>query len=145
MAVLPPSIIIKPGPDPSLLGWPPTLPLEIAMRVAPTREICEAHGIGKAEWDELRAHPEFRRAVAEAVEALKTEGVSFKMKARLQAEELLKTSWALIHADAHEVPAHVKADLIKFTIKAAGLDASKEQVAGAQQNALQINIDLSGR
>jgi hypothetical protein len=37
----------------------------------------------------------------------------------------------------------VKADLIKFTIRAAGLDGSKDQAAAqGPQNALQININL---
>jgi hypothetical protein len=77
------------------------------------------------------------------VEELRKDGMSFKMKARLQAEELLKTSWRLIHSNNDDVPPNVKADLIKFTIRAAGLDGSKDQAAaGSQSNALQININL---
>jgi hypothetical protein len=132
--------------DPAELGFPPTLPIEIALREQTPREICEAYNISKSEWADIRVNPVFIRALTDAVELLKKEGMTFKIKARLQSEELLKTSWALIHSNNDQVSPAVKADLIKFTIKAAGLDASQEQKlaasAGGQQNALQININL---
>jgi hypothetical protein len=133
----------KPVDDPATLGFPPTLPIEVAMRVAPIKDICEAYNLTRQDWEQLRHDPVFINAVAEAKEALNKEGMSFKMKARLQSEELLKTSWNMIHASPDEVPPSVKADLIKFTIRAAGLDGSKDQVANAvAANALQININL---
>lgn len=129
--------------DPAQLGYPPTLPIEVALKTASIKEICEAYGLSKTEWDQLRADPVFIAEVAAAVEALKKEGMSFKMKARLQSEELLKTSWKMIHAPSDEVPASVKADLLKFTVRAAGLDGSKDQAAAnTLQNALSININL---
>ncbi len=134
--------------DPAELGWPPTFPIEVAMRVAPIREICEAHGIDQAEWDRLRQDPAFQVCLATYVKMLREEGgASFKLKARIQSEELLKTSWELIHGI--DTPAAVKADLIKHTIRFAGLDASIEQkalaagVAGNSNN-FQININLGG-
>lgn len=129
--------------DPAELGWPPTLPIEIALRVASNAKICEAYGISKPEWDSIRQQPGFVNAVSAARKELEKEGMSFKMKARLQAEELLKTSWRMIHAPDERVPPTVKADLLKFTVRAAGLDGSKDPaVAGGPQNALQINIHL---
>lgn len=76
---------------------------------------------------------------------IREEGTSFKLKARIQSEELLKTSWELIHGK--DTPAVVKADLIKHTIRFAGLDASIEQKAQANggnagSNNFQININL---
>jgi hypothetical protein len=67
--------------------------------------------------------------------------MSFKLKARLQAEELLKTSWRLIHAPAEEVPSSVKADLLKATMRWAGYDIKEQAVAGGG-NALNIQINL---
>ena len=55
----------------------------------------------------------FRREIA-------TEGLGFRMKARVQAEELLQTSWNLIH-DPSITPS-VRADLLKSTVKWAGLE-----------------------
>ena len=132
--------------DPASLGFPPTMAVEVAMRTAPIKEICEAYGITRPEWDSLRTFPAFVQAVKAALEMLKIDGMGFKMRARLQAEELLKTSWAMIHEDKDKVPAAVKADLLKFTIRAAGLDASGTKGDGSlptgMNNALQINIHL---
>ena len=127
--------------DPALLGYPATLPIEVALRTAPIRRICEEYGISRDEWDELRHHPQFIKDVAVASEELKKEGMSFKMKARLQSEELLKTSWRLIHDTSGDVPPSVKADLIKFTVRAAGYEADAKNGAQANNN-LQININL---
>jgi len=139
-------ILVDHDTDPAELGWPPALPLELALGGASVREICEAHGVSKAEYNALRQDPHFQAAVSAAITTLAREGMSFKVKAQAQAEELLKTSWGLIHAPLEDVPASVKADLIKFTVRAAGLDASIDQKAIAAQavasneNKLQINI-----
>lgn len=129
--------------DPAALTWPPTLPVELALRQNTAQEICKAYGIDQAAWDILRFDPLFREEVRAAQEALRKDGMKFRTKAKLQSEELLKTSWALIHAPNEQVPPAVKADLIKFTIRAAGLDGSKDQVAATNTNALQINLVLS--
>ena len=129
--------------DPSELGYPPTLPVEIALRVAPLKTICESYGLSREEWDALRVQPMFVAHVARIVESLREEGMSFKLKARLQSEELLKKSWQMIHASEDRVPASVRADLLKFTIRAAGLDGSKDQAsAQADRPTLQIQINL---
>lgn len=131
--------------DPSELGWPPTLPIELAMRVDTPKNIFQAYGLDKTDYDRLAADPAFQKAVEEAIETLKKDGMSFKVKAKLQSEALLARSWELIHAPNDQVPAAVQADLIKFTIKAAGLDASQEQKSKAQAGLvlpLQINLNL---
>ena len=57
---------------------------------------------------------------------------------------LLEKSWNMINDATGLVPPNVKADLLKFTIRAAGLDGSKDQAANAGMvgTALQINIRL---
>lgn len=115
------------------------------MRVAPIQDICAAHGIDKDTWNRLRADEGFQATLLSYVQMLKEEGTSFKLKARLQSEELLKTSWEIIHGV--DTPANVKADLIKHTHRVAGLDASIEQKAKAMgtagnANNFQININL---
>lgn len=129
--------------NPAEIGaYPPTLPVEIALRVAPLKDICAAYGISRDEWLALKNDPVFQRDLTAAVELVKKDGMSFRLKAKLQSEELLKTSWRMIHAKSDEVPASVRADLLKFTIRAAGL-AEPAEKAGGLQNALQININLS--
>lgn len=128
--------------DPSEFGFPATLPLELALKEKPVADLCKAYGIDRDGWEKLRHDPLFVAAVAGYVEELKKDGMSFKLKARLQAEVLLATSFKLIHSNNDDVPPQVKADLIKFTIRAAGLDGSKDQAQSGPQNALQININL---
>lgn len=149
MTTLPATQFMDLTADPATLGWPPSLPFDLALAQQPVREICAAYSINRFEYERLRADPAFRRAVAEATETLKEEGASFKLKARAQSEELLKTSWALIHKPLNEVSASVKAQLIMFTVRCAGLDASVEQKARANAQAsalavagLTINLHL---
>lgn len=115
--------------DPARLGYPPTLPIEIAMRTSSTRAVCEEYGISEAEWDLIRFDPTFLGDLQRAADMLKEEGMSFKVKARLQSEELLKSSWRLIHDPT--TPHAVRADLIKATARWAGYDVppSMQQVA----------------
>lgn len=124
--------------NPALLTWPATLPVEIALRTASPQALRDAYGISDAEWEALTAHPVFLADIRNAVEALKKDGMSFRKKAALQAEALLETSWRMIH-DA-DVADTVRADLIKFTTRVAGLDASKEQAAN---NAPALNIQIN--
>lgn len=129
--------------DPATLAYPPTFPLEIALKTAPLPDICRAYGIDRATWDHLKTSARFLADLRAAQALVAEEGMSFRVKARLQAEELLKTSWKLIHAPSDEVPSSVKADLIKFTIRAAGYDESAKKDTGTGQGPtfnLQINM-----
>lgn len=138
-----PLILAEPSKDPALGAYPPTLPVEIALRTATIPELCAEYNLSREDWNTLRLREDFRADVKAWVEKLKEEGMSFKAKAQLQAEQLLITSWKMIHGGA-EVPPAVKADLIKFTIRAAGLDGSASGAAtnGGNHTALQININL---
>jgi hypothetical protein len=128
--------------DPATLGYPATLPIEVALKTASIQRICEAYGISRDEWNVLRYQPQFIADVAAAHAELKKEGMSFRMKARLQSEELLKQSWKMIHEPHDSVPPNVKADLIKFTIRAAGLEPDPKNGQGLGGSNLQININL---
>jgi hypothetical protein len=127
--------------DPASLGWPPTLPVEIALKTAPMNDIRKAYGYTPDEWLRLKDDINFLADLAAAVQMVKKEGMSFKLKARLQAEEVLKTSWRLMHDE--QCPPSVRADLIKSTMRWAGYDA-KEQAVTAGGNALNIQIVLGG-
>ena len=74
----------------------------------------------------------------EAVEQLKVDGMSFKMKARMQAEGFLATSFAMVTNPATSDA--VRADLIKNTVRWAGYDAKAADVGQGNSFNIQINL-----
>lgn len=125
--------------DPAAIGFPPMLPIELAMHVDTPQNICMAYNIDFAEFAELTQNPLFQKAYNDAIDELKKDGVSFRMKAKMQAEKLLEKSWRLIHDDA--TPTTVQADLIKSTVRWAGYDfKSGEGVGIGNTFAIQINL-----
>lgn len=127
--------------DPSKIAWPTTLPIELALKTASPQELKAHYGFEDEEWDALRVHPVFLQELAAACELVKQEGMSFKLKARLQSEALLETSWRLIHAPHSEVPAAVKTRLMEATWRMAGFDSKGDNTPGGQAGlAIQINF-----
>ena len=119
----------------------------MAARTGTIRDLCESYGITRPEWEALRTNELFQMACAEALKIVQAEGGSFKAKARTMAEMFLSRLWTLANGDLKDVPANVQADIMKFVVRVAGLDASVEQKAAAAgkataSNALQININL---
>jgi hypothetical protein len=134
---------IQRGDPMGLVGWPATLPLEIALQESTPKEICSDYGITRSEWDAIRTNPHFINELGRAVEELRVDGTGFKMRVRMQATEMLKENFRLVHDPA--TPHAVKADLIKHTIRVAGYDASREQAAAAVKSgsAVAITINLA--
>lgn len=127
--------------NPAEAGFPPMLPVELAMKIDTPRNICEAYGITKSEFAQILRHPLFLKAYQEAIEAMKVDGFSFKMKAKMQAEDYLTTAFNMVKD--RNVSDSVRADLIKNTVRWAGLDAKAADV-GAGGNSFSIQINLGG-
>lgn len=128
--------------DPSKIGlYPATLPIEVALHETPLPELKAEYGFSDEEWASLPHNPQFIADLRAAKDMLKKEGMSFRAKARLQADELLKRSWILIHSSTDLVPPSVQADLIKATMRWAGYD-NKEALGAAQTNGFNIQINL---
>jgi hypothetical protein len=130
--------------DPSQMFFPPMLPVELAMRATgaldmSVADVCKAHDVTRERLQVLVAHPVFVKAYQEAVEMLKVDGMSFKTKARLQAEDYLGTAHAMVKNP--NTTDSVRADLIKSTVRWAGYDAKAVDV-GAGGNAFNIQINL---
>jgi hypothetical protein len=128
--------------DPARLGYPPTLPVEIAMRTSSTRAVCESYDITEDEWELIRHDSTFLADLQRTVDMLKEEGMSFRMKAKLQSEELLKTSWRMIHNP--NTPPSVAADLIKSTARWAQYDVPPSQQVVTAGSGFSININFAG-
>jgi hypothetical protein len=130
--------------DPARIGYPPTLPIEIVLRTASFKEIREAYGFTPEEWATLREDPVFLADLARVKTEVQKEGVSFKLKARLQSDQLLTSAWNIIHDTTGATPPSVKADMIKAIWRVAGHEPTKGDAAAANTNAFQINIQFSG-
>jgi hypothetical protein len=131
--------------DPTSLVWPPTLPIELALNTATPAEIQKEYGYSDDDWAALRRNKTFLKELAGACELVRQEGMSFKLKAKLIAEENLKQVWKMVHQDHALVPPAVKAKLIELTTRWAGFDprSNGEDSAGpVNANTLNIQINL---
>lgn len=124
--------------NPAELGFPPMLPYELAMKTDTVKNICRAYGLSRGEFEALILHPVFIKAYQEATEALKIDGMSFRVKARLQAEAYLDTAFRM--AQNPGTSDAVRADIIKNTVRWAGFDAKAVEAGGG--NAFNILINL---
>lgn len=123
--------------DPSNIGYPATLPIEVALKTDTIQKICEAYDISRDQWKALCKDKSFQEDYRVA-QTLVAEGFGFKLKAGLQADALLKTSWEIIHDRL--TPPNVKADLIKSTVKWAGHDTPAPADASASGFSININF-----
>lgn len=131
--------------DPTSLVWPPTLPIELALKTASPREIQSEYGFCDEEWEQLRANPVFLKELAGACELVRQEGMSFKLKAKLIAEENLSEVFKLTRDK--DCPHAVRGKLIELTARWAGFDprTNGEDAAGSGAlvaNSLSIQINL---
>lgn len=130
--------------DPTELVWPPTLPIELALKTASPVEIMHEYGYSQEEWMGLRDNPIFLKELAGACELVRQEGMSFKLKAKLIAEENLKEVFKLTRDPA--CPPAVRGKLIELTARWAGFDPRTNGEGGEggalQANTLNIQINL---
>lgn len=105
-------------------------------------EVRDRHKITTSDIIDYNKDPVFLKKVEHYRGEVRDKGLTFKMKARAQAEELLKTSWTLIHSP--DVSAAVKADLIKSTVKWGGLEP-KGEVSAEGTGGVRITINLGGQ
>ena len=124
--------------------WNDRLAFDVALTLEGSgdtlQEVVTRHNISTSDILAFNADPIFLKKVEGYRTEVREKGLTFKLKARAQAEELLTTSWLLIH-DSSVSPA-VKADLIKSTVKWAGLEPKD---AGPQDNGtggVKITINL---
>jgi len=123
--------------DPTSLVWPPTLPIELALKTASPAELRIEYGYEPEEWEALRQNKVFLKELAGACELVRQEGMSFKLKAKLIAEENLKEVFRLIRDTG--TPAQVKAKLIEVNARWAGFDPRTNGEEGNGGGALQAN------
>jgi len=128
--------------------WSDRLAFDIALTLEGSgetlTEVTIRHNISTLEILQFNRDPVFLKRVESYREEIREKGLTFRLKARAQSEELLTTSWMLIHDPG--VSAAVKADLIKSTVKWAGLEPkSNENDGSAGAGGVKITINLGGQ
>ena len=124
--------------------WNDRLAFDVALTLEGSgetlQEVITRHNISANDILTFNADPVFLKKVEGYRTEVREKGLTFKLKARAQAEELLTTSWLLIH-DAAVSPA-VKADLIKSTVKWAGLEPKNDMSVDNGTGGVKITINL---
>jgi len=131
-----------------LTRWSDRLAFDVALCLEGSGEtldeIKDRHRIDANELLVFNRDKVFLKRVETYREEVREKGLTFRLKARAQAEELLTTSYMLIH-DPSVSPA-VKADLIKSTVKWAGLEpknTENDNNGGAGGVKIMINLGAS--
>jgi hypothetical protein len=124
--------------------WSDRLAFDIALALEGSGEtldeIKQRHRIRSDDLLVFNKDPVFLKKVEHYRGEVRDKGLTFRLKARAQAEELLTTSWGLIHSP--EVSPAVKADLIKSTVKWAGLEVKTDEGTGGATGGVKININF---
>lgn len=130
--------------DSALTRWSDRLAFDVALTLEGSgeslQEIMSRHHIGPSDILTFNSDPVFLKKVEHYRTEIRDKGMTFRLKARAQAEELLTTSWLLIH-DPIVSPA-VKADLIKSTVKWANLEPKGNESVEAGSGGVSITINL---
>lgn len=122
-----------------VVNYPASLPVEMALGEIPDVLIAETYGMTLDELAELKANPSFEAAVASWRAKIKDDGLGFKIKAALLAEQALPVAWKIIN-DV-DTPAATRADLVKWLADASGQSQKGRGPADTGPKfALQINI-----
>lgn len=128
---------------PTYTKWSDRLAFDVALTLEgsgePMQDVVTRHNLSMADMAGIGQDPVFLKKVEHYRDEIRDKGMTFRLKARAQAEELLTTSWCLIH-DPDVSPA-VKADLIKSTVKWGGLEPKGDVVTDAG-GGVRITINL---
>jgi len=124
--------------------WSDRLAFDVALTLEGSgetmQEVMGRHSLSASDLLQFRQDPVFLKKVEHYRDEVREKGMTFRLKARAQAEELLTTSYLLIH-DPGVSPA-VKADLIKSTVKWAGLEPKNDDNAEGSAGGVRITINL---
>lgn len=131
----------------NLTKWSDRLALDIALHLEGSGgtlpDILSDHDLTPFDLQAFNKDPIFTKKVDGFRDDIKNKGLSFKLKARVQAEALLETSFALIHHP--DISPAVKADLIKSTVKWAGLEPKGPEDASGGTSGVTITINLGNK
>jgi len=119
--------------------WQTSLVIDVAMGVSKD-SICEAYALQYPQLNAIIDMPSFSKRLEDMERELSKEGASFRLKAQMQAEDYLKTSYTMVQD--RELDPKVRADLIKSTARWAGFDDPAGAGAAGAGGGISISINL---
>jgi len=124
------------------MSFDPRLAYEVALGVDKADALFAKYGLARAQAVALLGSAAFITTVKKYKEEITAGGISFKLKAKIQAEDLLTHSYLM--ATDPEVPFAVRADLIKWTARVAGLEPKEKDGGGGAAGGFTLNLTFSG-
>lgn len=108
----------------SIVAWDPRLALDIVLQgVDKAMEVFTKYKIDQPAAMELLQNPVFQKQLKDYAAEIETSGMSYRMKARILAEDLLPHAYDLATDTLY--PAAVRADMIQWMTKVADLEPAK--------------------
>lgn len=123
------------------IGWPPALPIELALGVMEPVDLKRHYQIEDAAWLALPQNPAFVQALQAAMDAIKLDGAGFKMRAKLLAEGNLVAAQQMINDKG--LPASVRKDLVVAMARWAGYDNKTTADGSVTANGAAFNIQIN--
>lgn len=120
--------------------WTAALAFDVALGLDTIETLLERHGITPQDWEHIAGNHLFNRQVAEQAREMGETGVSFRGKARVQAEMYLVDLDKMIASPGTDQK--VKLEAIRSVVKWAGLEPrpDKEEANKMPQVNIQINM-----
>ena len=123
------------------MSFDPRLTFELALGLSAPDKIFERYGYDQDSALALAKNHVFQAMLKAYVDDVKEHGLTFRAKARVQAEDLLAHSYEI--ATDSQAPYAVRADMIKWTAKVADYEP-KNNAAEAPSNGFALQIVFSG-
>lgn len=135
-------VYVPPKRNPvALPAWDQRLVVDVCLGVDEDA-VLEAHSITAHQLGLLLNDAVFVAAVARLKEELQKDGMSFKLKCRLQAEAMLEENWRLAHDEGTDP--RVKERLIANTVRWAGYDTPAQAGNSGTGFSIAINFNADG-
>lgn len=112
---------------------------QVGMRL-PVAELLAQLGVDEETFLQLAQNPLFKKQVNVYKKELEDNGVSFQLKAKIQAEEMLKRGWQIVHDS--DTPPAVAVKQIENTVRWAGLDNKSTQDVQSAGSGFSITINI---
>ena len=134
-------------PAHNLTRWPERLPMDMALLLENSgdtmSDILNRYALTASDAVVFSQDKTFLKRVSELRGEVREHGLTFRAKAKVLAEEYLSKGYEMIHSP--DVSPAVKADLIKSTVKWAGLEPKGDAATDGQVGGVSIQINLGGQ